>query len=382
MKKTKKRLAAFFMAFLMMAVFIVPMQAVGDISIENNIGNIAVVYADIIEEAKQVLYSFYVNDEEFGNRQLIINTVEYIFGLSGEKEFLLATFVDAGYAIIDLSTGRLAEGSVFAPSPFLHTNGDRFFAGPLNYAIMQRGEMFTTDGQHIPQESIEMMIEELATLETNRLMESYELNLTPFNFPSSRDIAQWNYVRNMLGVPRSGGASMHNDGTCGSVGAAMMLAYFQDILLRPRLVLPIHYWSQFGTDNQTLHNELTRFVEMGWPVNGSTPGSISRGINDWMSVYVSARPNPISASSSYFNLPTRVAENINNNRPVLLTYLDFKYPVGSKGGHVVMAYGYSGGVSSNMFVRIHCGWRSRPSDNDVIFPLSGANGVVWIDIFN
>lgn len=284
-------------------------------------------------------------------------TIKTLTDFSGNKFELIETGA-SGYYIFDTSSGKYIEYSTDAPSPYLGKSGELKYFGPKSYYVDDNGSLSHTiisteknvnmEGLSNLQNSFDKMIKQSRETKDNKVLSLLgKTNLDKSTLTDAFDINATNsYISNSSYI-RYASYPPNEDGTCGYVGACLVLNYWNKT--NPGVgVIPSYYLDSNGnllTSGYTLQDKLLSY---GYG-NSTWALDIRDVLIDFCNEYGTG------AISSYYIGKIGAVSEIQNNRPVILFGSLPDVSSSGKVNHAVTAYGFRNETLVSYFI-VHYGW--------------------------
>ena len=299
-------------------------------------------------------------------RAFTVNSVETLYSLSGNVEYALVTFSGGGYAIIDVASGCLVEALPDGINPYANVSGDKYYAGPLNHIYMDSTDNLRSVKENSVLTATEIQEKTTAITEARNQQEiaKAEGSGSKAN-PASATVTYSSYIINTMAFGNN------VNGTCGSVAAGMMLTYLDNKVYGVGKIVPLSM--AYG---ETLHQSLIPYCESTL-LGGSTSGTVSSGINSWLTANASNSykvPKIVSASYTYVGGRGKAETSIAGGKPCVVSLgaiLGSTY-----GDHQVLAFGYYSN-SNGKYYNAHVGWSGSGYSNAIINS-AWSPGVCWV----
>ncbi|HAO60686.1 MAG TPA: hypothetical protein DCQ90_01810 [Erysipelotrichaceae bacterium] len=295
------------------------------------------------------------------SRKIAVKDYSLLYDVSDNPSYVLLTFTEGGYAIVSRSNSLIAIydlDSKHAPYEELPKTSKKVFGGPLNYfSVNSKGQLVETNtGSIYAKNQITTAMRnmnsdflnqaksiQLVTVESEIV---YAATASWVGIPSSR-VSRYStgmWINSTTNYPASQGYPVL--GICGTIAAAIMLAYFDDYIDNNYVpsTIRIVNSSTPGSLITTLYN----YIDKG--KNGTFPWDVSSGVNSWMMAY-----SPIynlSHRSWYSTFTFSLAkDDISNMRPVAIGLLEM---LGSTyEDHWVTAYQFQeNGIFSTSYYKV------------------------------
>lgn len=285
-------------------------------------------------------------------------TVKKLTDFSG-NEFELIETGNSGYYIFDISSGKYIEYSTSAPSPYLGKSGELVYLGPTYYYTSNNNTYSHTkitsekdfnkkdlDGlQNTFSKNIEQS-RKTKDLKVLSLSKSESLDKTSIVDSLASTASTTKYINN-YGYIKYATYPANVNGTCGYVGACLILSYWNKTY-PSKNIIPSGYldsWGNLNTDGYTLQDELLTY--------GYGDATWGKNIRDALVDF--CNKHGVAATSTYYIGSIEAATELYNNRPVILFGLLPDVADGGKTAHAVTAYGIQDGTLVSRFI-VHYGW--------------------------
>ena len=304
-------------------------------------------------EKEIVLYvEQYAEKADPEHREYAVADRTAVGSLTGEKAYVVYSFLPEGYIIYDKTSGTVEELMIHRESPYAdYPENDLYYAGPMNYLVRSEDGHWISllDGKAMTEDEIK----KLEYLEQGTIENRKD---NPKGIPTSTEeyyISSNSYFRTSLGD--SFGYNVN--GTCTQLACAILLGYYR-YCVNIQFV-PAVYVCGVGTTD-AFHQYLQTFM-------GTGPSGLlnaAAGMNSYFSDIYFTIPVAGTDIGNYHTVFTRVSNNVSSNRPTVIAMFssetnDCPY------NHSVVAYGYieelKGIRMTSAAYYVHTGWHGTDS---------------------
>ncbi len=321
-------------------------------------------YVVAANEVKQTIE----NDE---NINLDINSYHVLYDVELNPNYLLVDF-SKGYAIVSLTNQIISEYNILTDkNPYIDYDANKLwvYGGPFNYLEVDEAMLYSKSSNPLG------VSDELIKLNRNIVNSKSDLNnnirtynkwtgIVPGRF-SRYDSGKW--INSTSNYPSSSGYS--EKGICGTISAAIMLAYLQDYVNAD--YVPSSIRTKGSESPEKLITTLYNYIDKGR--NGTIPIEVCGGVNEYLTKY-SYQSDGHRAGYGLTTFST-AQKSIDKGYPVCIGLLTM---LGSnKGDHWVTAYQYidKDGTTED---RYKCVSNVDKDDYAVVIYVSWTSGIVYI----
>lgn len=281
-----------------------------------------------------------------GEKYHIINS-HVLKSFTSGKNYVLYNLSPVGYAIYDEISGVIEEMMLGVNSPYSPSQkGTWYYGGPTNYIIEKDNKFISlTDNQELSNSYINDLVAiEQSTVSSRKTARAIPTD-TRYHYMESSS-----YFTSMLGEDFGNNVN----GTCTQVACAIMLGYY-DHYVNTQFV-PSAYEHGVGTTD-AFHLYLQNFM-------GSAPSGLinaANGLNAYFNAIYFTAPTAQYVIGNHNAVFSRVATNVRNNRPTVISMFT-SYNSNCPMNHSVVAYGYREEVTLQMMTSasyyVHTGWHN------------------------
>ena len=267
-----------------------------------------------------------------------VGTPKVLYNDDGNECALLYLLYPMGYVVIESKNDLIVEYSFSTSYPYIE-NEINYYNGPLQYYILDNGGYkHTHTGQIIDEQhyrASRIRFERIAKQSSSSFFDQSLLhNRSPYSYSLSTALRTFDY---------------NNDGRCGSVAVAILLAYYDDVY-DPSMVSSYLLSDSTG---QIFTDYLKPHIEDLDNIPGSSTADVAAGLHWYFSVNnLYSTYSAITGLAGYISFTT-YKNCINIGRPVILDLDD--HP--TYGEHWVVGHGYDTFTNSNQnFAIVNNGW--------------------------
>jgi hypothetical protein len=336
-------------------------------------------------------------------KHMSVVEISWLYNTLGFKQFVLIEGDVPGYYIYDLNSKQMLEYNTEYYSDWT-TNGRvnkyKMYAGPGLYYYVNKGKMVNIINQNIIFKDLNISYNSSDTETIYLALDSTNLD---FVIRDHNQIDNYYYFKN-LNLTSEDGSDFNENGTCGYVTVAMLLAYMDTFVNNDFVQDTILYNNQnYITGEDGNSNSTVDIKEWGATANTTAPRPhvelhdylVKLGSNlgmsndtspdDWANLIVghfNANSVPYSGISStwYYLTQNPVINQIDSNNPVIIGMSGLEYEFIDGNGniqyntqpitfaHAVIVYGYID-TDEGYYYNAHIGYEGQGRGNLIINPI-------------
>lgn len=293
----------------------------------------------IVADSDLLMAEEVVTKAEYINAQkLEFDDYDVLYDINNRPSFLLIELKCGGYIIASRNNGVISEMSLTSNSPYKSMTGEKlYYYGPMNYTNFSIDSISKVNSKKVNMlrqktDHFLSLKDDAPTVDTKAIDIPDYVQWTGIDESRFRRYNSGMWINDSNNYPESSGYS--DDGICGTITSAIMLAYYDDY--KNDNTVPSNIRTRSSSSPGKLITSLHQYIDEGR--DGTLPYHLSNGINDFFDEYSSQSPyNAVYGLSTTFST---AKSRINSGEPICIGLL---YMLGFSSDHWVVCYQYFDG---------------------------------------